>query len=68
MESLKMARAAMPQFYRREIATGELAQVTVTLGDAVSRTSPYEEFIGKLPKTVSLCHLSSAATAGATRD
>jgi hypothetical protein len=43
LKSLCMLGAGMPQFYRREIATGDLAQVTGALGDAVSTKSPYED-------------------------
>jgi hypothetical protein len=42
-----MARPAMPRLCRGEMATGELTQVTVTLGDGVSTKFPYEKwFIG----------------------
>jgi hypothetical protein len=44
----------MPQSFRRGIATGELAQVTGDLGDAVSTKSPMKMLYRKLPKTASL--------------
>jgi hypothetical protein len=47
---------AMPQLYGGQIATGELAQLTVKLGDPVSTRSPMKIVCWKLPKTGSRPH------------
>jgi len=60
LKSPDMAGVGMPQFYGREIATGESAQVTVTLGDAVSTKSPMKMIYRKFPKnSVTRCHPAS---------